>query len=124
VSVVNEKQKNVNLGTLGNFQLPLAASTVSESDSVVRVQDGQIVAIGGLMRHKQEQNASGLPGATGNPVLGTLLGSRSSERTKSELVMLLKPTIIRDGASRQGEAAEIEQRLGMFETHTPASPMR
>ena len=119
VSVVAEKQKNVNLGALGSFQLPLAASTVSESDSVVRVQDGNIVAIGGLMRQQQSQSASGLPGATGSP-LGTLLGQRASSHSKSELVLLLKPTIIREGNGRQREAAEIEQRLGLFESRAPA----
>ena len=54
VSVVAEKQKNVNLGSLGNFQLPLA---VNESDSVIRVQDGAIVAIGGLMKQQQANNS-------------------------------------------------------------------
>ena len=124
VSVVAEKQKNVNLGALGSFQLPLAASTVSESDSIVRVQDGHIVAIGGLMRQQQSHNASGLPGATGNPLLGTVLGSRATSHSKSELVMLLKPTIIRDGNGRQQEAAEIEQRLGLFEPRPPAGGSR
>jgi MSHA biogenesis protein MshL len=120
VSVVAEKQKNVNLGALGSFQLPLAASTVSESDSVVRVQDGNIVAIGGLMRQQQSQSASGLPGATGSPLLGSLLGQRASSHSKSELVLLLKPTIIREGSGRQREAAEIEQRLGLFESRASA----
>ena len=59
VSVVAEKQKNVNLGSLGNFQLPLAASTVNESDSVVRVLDGHIVAIGGLMKQRESGDALG-----------------------------------------------------------------
>jgi MSHA biogenesis protein MshL len=97
---------------------------VSESDSVVRVQDGNIVAIGGLMRQQQSQSASGLPGATGSPLLGTVLGQRASAHSKSELVLLLKPTIIREGNGRQREAAEIEQRLGLFESRPPAGATR
>lgn len=117
VSVVAEKQKNVNLGTLGNFQLPLASSTVNESDSVVRVQDGHIVAIGGLMKQQQSTSASGLPGTTDH-TLGGLVGTRSRSGLKSELVILLKPTIIRNESSWQADAADTRERLNGFDTRT------
>jgi MSHA biogenesis protein MshL len=115
VSVVAEKQKNVNLGTqLGTFQLPLAASTVNESDSVVRVQDGHIVAIGGLMKQQQSNSASGLPGTT-DSALGSLVGTKSRSGAKSELVILLKPTIIRNERSWQADAADTQERLNKFD---------
>jgi MSHA biogenesis protein MshL len=116
VSVVAEKQKSVNLGSLGNFQLPLAASTVNESDSVVRVQDGHIVAIGGLMKQQQSSNSSGLPGAVEQPVVGTLFGQKARSGTKSELVILLKPTIIRGERGWQSDVAEVQERLQSFAT--------
>lgn len=119
VSVVAEKQKNVNLGTLGNFQLPLASSTVNESDSVVRVQDGHIVAIGGLMKQQQSSSASGLPGTT-DSALGGLVGSKSRSGSKSELVILLKPTIIRNERSWQADAADTQERLQKFDVRTRA----
>jgi MSHA biogenesis protein MshL len=116
VSVVAEKQKNLNLGSqMGTFQLPLASSTVSESDSVVRVQDGNIVAIGGLMKQQQASGASGLPGTTGS-VLGTAVGMRNRSSHKSELVILLKPTIIRNERSWQADAADTQQRLTQYQT--------
>lgn len=114
VSVVAEKQKSVNLGALGNFQLPLAASTVNESDSVVRVQDGNIVAIGGLMKQQQSASSSGLPGAQDQPVVGKLFGQKNSSSQKSELVILLKPTIIRGGQGWQADAAEVQDRLQSY----------
>ena len=114
VSVVAEKQKNVNLGALGNFQLPLAASTVNESDSVVRVSDGHIVAIGGLMKQQQSSNDAGLPGTVGHPVAGTLFGQTNRSATKSELVILLKPTIIRGDRAWQADAAEVQERLQAY----------
>ncbi len=114
VSVVAEKQKNVNLGTLGTFQLPLASSTVNESDSVVRVQDGHIVAIGGLMKQQQSSSASGLPGTT-DYALGGLVGTKSRNGMKSELVILLKPTIIRNERSWQADAADLQQRLHQYQ---------
>jgi MSHA biogenesis protein MshL len=114
VSVVAEKQKNVNLGSLGNFQLPLASSTVNESDSVVRVTDGNIVAIGGLMKQQQSANQSGLPGALDQPVVGSLFGQKSRAGSKSELVILLKPTIIRGERGWQPDAADVQERLGGY----------
>jgi MSHA biogenesis protein MshL len=114
VSVVAEKQKNVNLGSLGNFQLPLAASTVNESDSVVRVTDGNIVAIGGLMKQQQSSTSSGLPGAIEQPVVGNLFGQKARSSVKSELVILLKPTIIKNDHSWQADAASVQERLQTY----------
>lgn len=50
VSVVTEKIKNIDAGQAGKLTLPLASSAVSETDSVVQVEDGRIVAIGGMMK--------------------------------------------------------------------------
>jgi MSHA biogenesis protein MshL len=122
VSVVAEKQKTVNLGSAGSFQLPLAASTVNESDSVVRVQDGHIVAIGGLMKQRESGDSSGLPGTTGSSVLGSLFGQRARSSTKSELVMLLKPTIIRSEGDWERDAADLQQRLLTLEPVAAATP--
>ena len=88
VSVVEEKTKNVNLGDLGTFTLPLASSTINETDSIVRVQDGSIVAIGGLMKQEQNTSRYGLPGVSGLPGVGALFlgrgaGTRSRPRSPS-----------------------------------------
>lgn len=95
ISTVTEKDKLIDLGTLGQFKLPLASSSVNETDSIVRVRDGNIVAIGGLMTQEQSNNRSGLPGSL-NSAAGVLLGQRGNNLSKRELVILLKPTIIHD----------------------------
>jgi MSHA biogenesis protein MshL len=110
VSEVTDKTKIVNLGTLGTFTLPLASSNINESDTIVRVQNGTIAAIGGLMRQRQTNNRSGLPGTSG-PLLGTLFGTRDQQLTKSELVILLKVTVIRGDAAWQQEAQELNERM-------------
>jgi MSHA biogenesis protein MshL len=94
VSNVTEKTKNIDLGTLGNFTLPLALSTVSETDSIVRVRHGQIVAIGGLMTQNQSDARSGLPGVSSLPIIGALFRQKSASLSKRELVILIKPTVI------------------------------
>ena len=96
ISVVTEKNKNIDLGSLGSFRLPLAASTVNETDSIVRVKDGQIVAIGGLMKHTMIDERTGLPVLSDAPVVGGLFRQSTTLHSKRELVIMLKPTIIRE----------------------------
>jgi len=95
VSNVTEKVKQVNLGEVGNFRLPLASASINESDTVVRIPDGHIVAIGGLMQMEATRRGSGLPGADGNPLTSILFGNRANNGRKRELVVLIKPSIIR-----------------------------
>jgi MSHA biogenesis protein MshL len=95
VSAVTEKVKQVDLGSIGNFRLPLASASVNESDTVVRIPDGQIVAIGGLMQMEAARRGSGLPGADSNPLTSMLFGNRANSGRKRELVVLIKPSIIR-----------------------------
>ena len=121
ISVVTEKQKVIDLGsTLGTFTLPLANSTVNETDSIVRVQDGSIVAIGGLMKQSQSVDASGLPGSTGSSGIGLLFGARDSHRKKSELVVLIKPTIIRNESSWRDDLVETQTRIMKLDPRTAA----
>ncbi|MDT7836884.1 pilus (MSHA type) biogenesis protein MshL [Aquabacterium sp. OR-4] len=95
ISVVTEKSKNIDLGALGNYKLPLAASTVNETDSIVRVRDGQIVAIGGLMKQESHNERTGMPVLSDAPVVGNLFKQTSVVTSKRELVILLKPSVIR-----------------------------
>lgn len=82
--------KVLNLGTAaGTYTLPLASSSISETDSIVRAHDGQIVAIGGLMRQATVENESGLPGLSKR-----VFGQTSKRTEKRELVILIKPTVV------------------------------
>lgn len=110
VSRVAEQEKLIDLGSLGQFKLPLAASTVNESDTVVRARDGLIVAIGGLMSRTSIIDRSGLPGTTGSDA-GGLFGQRARSSQKRELVILLKPTLIRTGQTNAQELDAIAERL-------------
>ena len=122
ISVVTEKQKVIDLGSLGQFTLPLANSTVNETDSVVRVQDGNIVAIGGLMKQEQGVSSNGLPGTTSSGGLGLLFGGRSNYNNKSELVILIKPTIIRNESSWKDDLVETQQRLLEYDPRRSPAP--
>ncbi len=94
VSRVTEKRKTIDLGSQGVFVLPLASSDVNETDTVVRVQNSYIVAIGGLMKEETANARNQTPGLGDVPGIGDLFRQRANSSKKSELVILIKPTII------------------------------
>lgn len=97
VSDVTSVNKSINLGSSGTLNLPLASSAVSETDSIVRAEDGQVVAIGGLMRSSSLADNSQVPGVGEVPVLGSLFKHTNNSSSKRELVILLKPTVVKGG---------------------------
>lgn len=112
VSQVTENKKVVDLGgSQGQLNLPLASSAVSETDSVVRVQDGSIVAIGGLMRQSMSDDRSAIPAAGDVPVLGALFRHTNRVSQKRELVILLKTTVVRNGSDWAQDVLQSQQRI-------------
>jgi MSHA biogenesis protein MshL len=111
VSQVSTVNKGVNLGTLGNFSLPLAASSTSEMDSMVRGQNGQVVAIGGLMRQATTSDRSGVPGASDLPVVGALFRASGEVIQKRELVVLIKPTIVESSSDWNQDLLDSGRRI-------------
>lgn len=111
VSNVSERPRVVNLGTLGSFNLPLASSNVNETDTIVRVQDGNIVAIGGLMHQEQDNTKSQVPFVGDLPVIGNMFKQNSRSMRKSELVFLIKPTVIKGESDWRQDLAQAAARL-------------
>jgi MSHA biogenesis protein MshL len=112
VSSVTEKVKNLDLGSAGGqLTLPLASSSVNETDSIIRAKDGSIIAIGGLMRQEQDVTNTGLPGASNMGAVGTLFGQRGNTLTKRELVILLKATVVSDDHAWTSEVEQTNARL-------------
>ncbi|HEY9118740.1 MAG TPA: pilus (MSHA type) biogenesis protein MshL [Marinobacter sp.] len=92
VSEVNDQEKVITVGDR-DVVLPLARSTVRETDSVIRAESGQIVVIGGLIQNTSEDNNSAVPFFSEIPLLGELFKQRRFQSRKSELVILLRPVV-------------------------------
>jgi len=86
--------------------VPLAASHVRESDSIVRAKNGQMVIIGGLMQDKQFDLKEGVPILKDLPIVGNMFRHRSKNGLKSELVILLRPIVV--GNKTWGEQLDEE----------------
>lgn len=95
VSEVTDKNKTVTLRE-ETVTLPLASSTIRESDSIVRAQSGQIVVIGGLIQNLRRENVTGLPYLSQVPYIGSAFRQTQQTSVKSELVILLRPVLVED----------------------------
>ncbi|MEE4303615.1 MAG: pilus (MSHA type) biogenesis protein MshL [Wenzhouxiangella sp.] len=111
---VSEVQDQTKTFTVGGEQesLPLAFSSVRQSDSIIRARNGQVVVIGGLMRESSEQKRFGTPGLSRIPLLGQAFGSRQEQTVKTELVILLRPIVIDSPRTWAREAEGALDRLG------------
>ncbi|GHX13452.1 MSHA biogenesis protein MshL [Vibrio cholerae] len=76
------------------IELPLAKSSIRESDSVIRAKDGDVVVIGGLMKSNTVDQVSKVPFLGDVPALGHLFRNTTKLTQKTELVILLKPTVV------------------------------
>ncbi|PIG30208.1 MSHA biogenesis protein MshL [Janthinobacterium sp. 35] len=120
VSQVTTVSKEIDLGSAGSLKLPLAASSTSEMDSMVRSQDGRIVAIGGLMRQATTSDRSQVPGAGDIPVLGALFRNTGQVIQKRELVVLIKPTIVEGANSWNEDLLDSGKRIEALDPRRPS----
>ena len=93
ISEVDDQLKVITLGG-ETFELPLALSTVRESDSIVKAQNGQVVVIGGLMKNITSDELGAVPGAAGIPFFGEAFKQKRKLNRRSELVILLRPIVV------------------------------
>jgi MSHA biogenesis protein MshL len=116
VSTVTTVDKPLDLGNAGKYNLPLASSAVSETDSIVRGQDGRIVAIGGLIRQTTTSKNSQMPGAGDLPVFGSLFKNTSKSMQRRELVILIKPTIVQNDKTWSDDILKSQRRMQALES--------
>lgn len=96
---IKQEVSSVN-GTVSNSSDELVLNKREIQTNVV-VDDGSIVALGGLLDHSDESRSEKIPLLGDIPVLGALFRSNSRSRSKTNLMVFLRPSIIRDGAAAQ-----------------------
>jgi general secretion pathway protein D len=83
-----------------------------EFESIMKVRDGETAVLGGLMQDDRSNATDQIPGVGDVPVVGELFKLRSNQSNKSELVIFLRPTILRD-SSIDGDASFIRSQLSI-----------
>jgi general secretion pathway protein D len=101
-----------------------------KSDTNIRVRDGEVTLLGGLMNNTDTDNSSGIPGLVNIPILGKLLfGQTHKERDREELLIAVIPHIVRteqlDDLNTRGIATGTEQTVQVRYNHpvAPAPPL-
>ncbi|MDH4134354.1 MAG: pilus (MSHA type) biogenesis protein MshL, partial [Gammaproteobacteria bacterium] len=111
VSEVTQNNKTFKVADQ-DFTLPLAASAIQESDSVVRAANGQVIVIGGLMKEGSTDQNAGIPILGDIPIFGNAFKHKRVTRIKKELVILLKPTIVDHSQVWESAIKDSQTRLG------------
>ncbi len=90
-------------------------------ESNVLVEDGAIVVLGGLLSDDLESNKNQVPGLGDIPGLGWLFKSETRSRTKSNLMVFLRPVVVRDAAATEALSSNrYQQMLGLQQNaHAP-----
>jgi general secretion pathway protein D len=100
--------------TIGGLTQPVISQR--KADTHIRVRDGEVSLLGGLMQTQDSNTTTGIPGLVNIPILGKyLFGSNAKDKSRSELMVAIIPHIVRkpdvDGLDLRGIAAGQDQNL-------------
>ncbi len=101
--------------------LPMAQSSVRESDSIVRAHSGQVIVIGGLMQEEVDKQQYKTPVLGDIPGVGRLFRSEQDTKSKVELVILLRAMVVNgsDWPQLVGEQPAIEDATAAKQAKAP-----
>ena len=110
---------------LGGLDQPVISQRKSETD--IRLRDGEVSLLGGLIQSQDSSSVSGVPGLTNIPILGKyLFGSTSKDKSRGELLIALIPHIVRrpeiTGTDLRGIAAGTDQTVKLSYSPRPEEP--
>lgn len=81
-----------------------------EMESMIQVDSGNIVVMGGLMEDSVDNTTNAVPGVSAIPLIGNIFKSRDDLRKKTELVVFLRPVVVKN-ASIQGDYSSYRDQL-------------
>ncbi|MBF0368769.1 MAG: pilus (MSHA type) biogenesis protein MshL [Magnetococcales bacterium] len=110
VSEVTIDEKQLTVGS--NLQTyPLALNRVRESDTIVRAASGEVVVIGGLMKNATVDRDAGVPVLSDIPLLGKLFTHEQQSIKKTELVILVRPVVVKNATDWKQEVDQSINRM-------------
>ena len=122
ITSVSSKSIGFTLVGIGTQSVDVASIKVSESDTVVRTQDGNIVVLGGLMSVELNDGRSGIPGLSDMPGIGGAFRNSSTDTIKRELVILIKPTIIESDKDWDQDLQDTRNRMQRMNSDQRTGP--
>jgi MSHA biogenesis protein MshL len=95
-SLANPCGTGVSVCTIPPIKNNIPVIQTREMESILRMQSGQIAVLGGLMQDTLQDTQDLVPGLSNVPVVGPLFNQRNETNTKTELVIFLRATVIRN----------------------------
>jgi general secretion pathway protein D len=83
---------------------------------------GQTVLLGGLISEREDQGRTGIPGLRDIKFLGDLFGTTSGNKQRTELIIFIRPQLIRNSLDARMVSEEFRERLNMMRTQRPPEP--
>ena len=87
--------------------------------STIAVTSGQTVLLGGLISDQDQTTKAGIPLLSDIEVFGNLFGTRSGQKVRTEIIMFIKPRLIRNSVDSRSVAEEFRSRLEMMRDGRP-----
>jgi general secretion pathway protein D len=84
-------------------------------NSTVAIASGETVALGGLIQDERERSQSGIPLLSRIPILGALFSTRSNAVRRTELLVLITPSVVENPARARAVTQELRNRLRRLE---------
>ena len=98
----------------GNVQIdnnPVPITTKRTLNSEIAVRDHDTIILGGFVRDDKSKSKSGVPLLMDIPLLGNLFTSRSDSKTREELLVLMRPTVLKTPEAASSQTLTEERRL-------------
>jgi len=87
--------------------------------TTVSVSSSQTVLLGGLISDQDQNTRAGIPGLQNIQFLGALFGNTSNNKQRTEIIVFIRPRLIRDGADAASVAQEFREKLDLMRRSTP-----
>jgi general secretion pathway protein D len=99
-----------------NSSQPTLTPTISQRrvHSTIAVNSGQTVLLGGLISDQNQKTKSGIPVLNDIPVIGDLFGTKSGQKQRTEIIMFIKPRLIRNSVDARSVAEEFRSGLELM----------
>jgi len=107
----DNKDIGISSGENGNFNVPLAKSTIRESDTIVRARNAQVIVIGGLMQEIVTDDVASTPFFGDLPLIGYMFRHTRQVSKKTELVILLRPVIVDNKRAWSNQIQQTSQQF-------------
>jgi len=89
-------------------------------NSKVAVRSGETLVLGGLIRDNTTTGKTGLPVLQDIPIFGNLFGASSKNSSRTELLVIITPRVVRSDIDSREVSSEMRERMKSFSSMEPS----